>query len=195
MSCPQRLAINCAKPRFAKIRAKTTTRASRSLLNLMGCWTNGFVGATWLESAKEERQGFEGAAQGLLRCQAEPALQDGGIDAAEVHRHLQVAVDEIGEARVGPVQPRPDAWAGQEDRAGRAMVGPHRSVLGDPAAELAEDQHQDAVGQPRRLQVIEERPERRRELLQQRGVVRELVAVGVIASLLEVVDAQCPARP
>ena len=137
-----------------------------------------------------ETQGVEGTAQGLLRGQAEPALQDGGIDAAEVHRHLQVAVDQVGEARVGPVQPRPDAWAGQEDRPGRAVVGPHRAVLRDAAAELAEDQHQDPVGQPRRRQVIEERPERRRELLQQRGVARELVAVGVVAALLEVVDAR-----
>ena len=88
------------------------------------------------------------------------------------------------------MQPRPDARAGQEDRPGGAVVGPHRAVLLDPPAELAEDQHEDPVGQPRRRQVVEERLERRRELLQQRGVARELVAVGVVAALLEVIDAR-----
>ena len=90
----------------------------------------------------------------------------------------------------GPCSPGRTRRAGQEDRAGRPVVGPHRAVLRDAPAELAEDQHQDPVGQPRRRQVVEERPERRRELLQQRGVERELMAVGVIASLFEVVDAR-----
>ena len=144
----------------------------------------------WARQVRRSGRGSKATAQGLLRRQAEPIFQDGGIDAAEVHGHLQVAVDQVGEARVGPVQPRPDARAGQEDRPGRAVVGPHRAVLRDPAAELAEDHHQHAVGQPRRRQVVEERPERRRELLQQRGVARELMAVGVVATLLEVVDAR-----
>ncbi len=143
-----------------------------------------------LRLAIKQRQGVERPAKRLLRSQAQPALQDGGIDAAEVHRDLEVVIDQIGEARVDPEQPRPDMGAGQEDRAGRPVVGPLRSVLRNSPAELAEGQHQDSVSQPRRGQVVEERPERRRELLQQGGVVRELVRVGVIASLLEVIDAR-----
>ena len=96
----------------------------------------------------EERQRIEGPAQGFLRPQAEPPFQNGGVHAAEVHRHLQVAVGQVHEARVGPVQSRPHARAGQEHRPGGAVVGPFRTVLCDAAAELAEDQHEDAVGQP-----------------------------------------------
>jgi len=73
------------------------------------------------------------------------------------------------------------------------MVGPLRSVLGDAPAELAEDQYKDPVRQPRLVQVIEKRSERGREILQQWGVLGDVVAVGVIPVLLEVVNSRAQA--
>ena len=96
-------------------------------------------------SREKQRQGLEGAAQGFFRSQAQPILQDGRIDAAEVDRDSQVAVDQLGEARVGPEQPRPNARARREDRAGRSMVAPLRSVLGDAPAEFALERDQPRI--------------------------------------------------
>src|SRR5262249_45601003 len=64
-------------------------------------------------SAAEEGQALEGGAQGLPRGQAEPVLQDAGVDAAEVQADLQVALLPVEQAG-GPARP-----AGPEPRGGR----------------------------------------------------------------------------
>ena len=56
-----------------------------------------------------------------------------------------------------PWRPGLDPGAGQEDRAGGAVVGAGRAVLGHAATELAEGLDQDAIGQPRGRQVVQKR--------------------------------------
>ena len=73
---------------------------------------------------QEQGQRFEVPVQGRLCWQTEPVFKDGGIDAAEVQFHLQVAIGQVGEARVGAVQARPYSGAGQKHRPGSAVVGP-----------------------------------------------------------------------
>ena len=59
---------------------------------------------------------------------------------------LQVAVVEVVEAGVGADQSGLGDRSDEEHRRGRAVVGPARGILRDPAAELAEGQHGDPVG-------------------------------------------------
>ena len=99
-------------------------------------------------SAMDERQRLEASAQRFLRPQTEPSFQSGRVHAAEVHCHLEVAVGQVREAWVCPVHSRTDAWASQKYRPGRPVVSPHRTILCDTAAELAENKDEDAFGQP-----------------------------------------------
>src|SRR5262245_33660551 len=95
-------------------------------------------GPSGTQSAAEQRQLVEVAAGGGLARQPEPIFQDGGVDAAEVGRHLQVAVLQIEQLRRLADQPRLDAGAGQQYRPGGAVVGALRAVLLHPPPELAE---------------------------------------------------------
>ena len=94
---------------------------------------------------------------------------------------LQVAVVEIVETRVVAHQSRLGDRPDDEDRRGRAVIGPLRGVLLDPAAELAERQQRDAVALAGGGQVVVKRGDRIGELVQERRVRSELVGVGVEA--------------
>ena len=98
---------------------------------------------------------------------AQPAVEHGRVDAAEVDGVARIAVVEVGQVGVGAVQAGLDRTAQQEDRGRGAVVGAAAAVLAQAAAELGEDQDQHPVGFARFLQVVEERRERRPELAQQ----------------------------
>ena len=94
--------------------------------------------------------------KGGMGGNAEPVFEDRGVDPAEVDDRLEVAVVEVGQARIGADQAGLDPRTGEEYRARGAVVGPCRAILSYPAAELAEAEHQDAVGQLRVGEVVEE---------------------------------------
>jgi hypothetical protein len=71
-----------------------------------------------LVAAPERRNGVD----------PQPIPQRGRVDAAEIHRPLQVAVHQVGQAGWGPCEARPDAGPGQEHRARGAVVGPERAA-------------------------------------------------------------------
>ena len=127
---------------------------------------------------------------------AQPSVEHGRVDGAEVDRVVGVvAVVEVGEVRVWPVQARLDRPAQEEDGGRGAVVGPAAAVLAQATAELGEDQDQHPVGLARFLQVAEERRERSPQLAQQARVLLELAAVGVEAVEMGVVDRRSTARP
>jgi hypothetical protein len=100
-------------------------------------------GATGLE----DRQVFKWPTEYRLGRQAQPLVEERGVDASKGDRPLQVTVDELAQAgrradQAG-VEPRP----GKEDGAGRPMVGPQRPILGGAPAEFTEGQQDHAVGQ------------------------------------------------
>ena len=58
---------------------------------------------------------------------------------------LQIAVLQIGQARMIADQPGANFVAGQKDRCGRAVIGPFARVFGDAPTEFAERQNGDAI--------------------------------------------------
>ena len=70
----------------------------------------------------EERHAFEGSVQGSLGGESEPVFQDRRVNAAEVDRHFQIAVDQIGQARIRPDQSWLNVRASQKHRTGCAVV-------------------------------------------------------------------------
>ena len=73
-------------------------------------------------SGADQGQGFKRTAQRLAGGQAEPLVQEGGVDATEVHGHLEVAVLEVGQAGIGARETRLYLPASQEDRGRRAVI-------------------------------------------------------------------------
>ena len=118
---------------------------------------------------------------------AEPLVEHGRVDGAEVDGMTGVAVVEVGKIGVRPVQTRFHRPA-QEENGGRgAVVSAAAAVFAQPAAEFGEDQDQHPLRLARFLQVIEERPERCTQLAQQERVPLELAAVSVKAVQVSVV--------
>ncbi len=104
----------------------------------------------------EERQSLESLSQNPIGRQSEPLIEQGGVDAAEVDRPLQVAVDQLAESGRLTDETGPDLRPRDEYRARRAVIGAERTIFSGPPPEFAEGQQQDAVGLLRRRQVIQE---------------------------------------
>ena len=97
-----------------------------------------------------------------MRVDAEPLLEDRGVDGAEVGRRDQVAVavEAAGDAGELADLLAVDLRADQEPDPGRAVVGAGGGVLGGAAAELRPDLDQHAVGDPAGLEVALEGEQR-----------------------------------
>src|SRR5262245_1010591 len=117
--------------------------------------------------AAEQWQRLNVSAQSRLGGQGQPLLQYRGVDTAEVHRHLEVAVLQVQQLGRCADQPGPHAGTSEEDGPGGAVVGALRAVLLDAAAEFTEAQHRHPFGQASSRQVIQERLQGARQLAQQ----------------------------
>ena len=93
----------------------------------------------------------------MARVAAQPALEYRRVDGAEVDVELEVAVIEIGQRRVRPIDAALDFAAERKHRHRRAVVGPVRSVLLDAPAEFRERQRERAVGVSVRGEILIER--------------------------------------
>ncbi len=87
----------------------------------------------------------------------QPAVENCRIDPAEIDGVTGIAIVEIGEVRIGPMQAAPNARAGENDRRGGAVIRAKVGVLGQPAAKLGENQEQDTTRFTRGAEVSEER--------------------------------------
>src|SRR5262245_16334154 len=96
------------------------------------------------------------AAEDVLGVTAEPAVEKGRVDAAEVGVEDQVAVAELIQPRIFSVEPSLDLCARDDLARGRAVVGPSAGIFVDAAAEFAEDHHRDSVVKPQPAQVLVE---------------------------------------
>jgi hypothetical protein len=67
-------------------------------------------------------------------------IQDRSVNAAKISIEFQIAVIEIGQARIFPVQAGFDCAAEHKHRRSRAMIGPAICVLAHAPAEFAERQ-------------------------------------------------------
>jgi hypothetical protein len=97
---------------------------------------------------------FEVATEDRVRWEVEPAAEERRIDVEEVDRPFQVAAFEVAERGRRAEEAGVHPGTGEEDGAGRAVIGAERPVLSGPAAELAEGHQDDPVGQPRGGQVV-----------------------------------------
>ena len=136
--------------------------------------------------------GFERVAKDLGAGAAEPAVEESGVDPAEVGVVLQVAGVELvgGQAGVRADDAPLDGRAGHEEAGGCAVVGPFAAVLLDAAAEFREGHEHHAAGVPRALELGEEASDGVGDLLEQLLMPLELVGVGVEARLREVEEAR-----
>src|SRR6185436_4246942 len=98
-------------------------------------------------SGKRAKRG-ETALENRLRVVVPQPLPDRRrVDAAEIRRHLQISLVQIGEAGRTAVEAGLEAilFAEQEHRSGGAVVGAEAAVLFDAAAEFREHHHRDVV--------------------------------------------------
>src|SRR3954447_16116680 len=130
-------------------------------------------------------------AEDLVRGAAEPAVEQGGVDPAEVGVMLQVAGVELvgGQARVLADDASTHGRTRQEEAGGGAMVGPLAAVLLHAAAEFREGHQHHTPGMTRALQLGEEAGDRVGDLLEQLLMPLELVGMGVEAGDREIEDA------
>src|SRR5262249_36859982 len=142
----------------------------------------------------EDRKRSELRAKHTIARTAEPAVQERGIDPAEVDGVLRVAVGQVAQVGIGAVQPRLDPRSEQEHRGGGAVIGAAAGVLRKTTPELRKDQHQRPAGVSRLAQVVEEGPQRVAHLAEQIVVCPELIGVRVEAVELGVVEARAEPR-
>src|SRR5262245_50428185 len=81
---------------------------------------------------------LERAVEDHLAVAAQPLVEQGGVDAAEVGVIAQVARVEIGQARVLANQPALDRRPGDEQTRAGAVIGPLAAILVDTTAKLRE---------------------------------------------------------
>jgi hypothetical protein len=125
----------------------------------------------------------------LLRWDAEPILKYGGVHASEIQRHFQVAFSiEIEKAGRRSDEPTPHSRAGEEHRAGGAVVGALRTVLFDPPSEFTETKDGHAVVEPGVGEIVMKSAQGAGEMREKFGVPATLYAVRVVARLDGVVD-------
>src|SRR5689334_8634610 len=91
-----------------------------------------------LNSTPQESEGRELPAQCGLGIQAEPSVEQGGVDLTEVDAALEVALLQVGQTGIRAHHTGLDARSRQQDRPGGAVVGAGRALFGDTPAELAE---------------------------------------------------------
>ena len=139
-------------------------------------------------SALQHRKGLESLPQDRFRRQSQPPVEQRGVDAAEVDRPFQVAVDQLAEPGRFADQAGLGLRAGEEDRPRRPVIRAERSVLGGAPAELAEGQEQHAIGQPGGGQVVQEGADGPREVAEQLRLGRQLQRVRIVAGLDRVID-------
>src|SRR2546421_5168092 len=118
--------------------------------------------ATFLkECSGQELNWREGFTKNWSAWHAEPVLQDGGVEAAEVGGKFQVTLAiKIGEAGVGAEQAGFDSSAGEEQWGSGAVVGALAGVLVQPPAELAESHQHRPLPVALLVQVAHERADR-----------------------------------
>ena len=107
-------------------------------------------------SALQHRKGLESLPQDRFRRHSQPPVEQRGVDAAEVDRPFQVAIDQLAEPGRFADQAGLGLRAGEEDRPRRPVIRAKRSVLGGAPAEFAEGQEQHAIGQLGGGQVVQE---------------------------------------
>ena len=126
---------------------------------------------------------WEWFSQNAFGGASEPLAQHAGVDGAEVGRVDQVAIAELVEPRVRSDQSGLDLRAEDEETRGRPVVGSLACVLIDSPAELAKDEHGDAVGKAALGKVCLKRTERFGEGSEQVRVRVGLGGVGVVPIL------------
>ena len=119
----------------------------------------------------------------FLEASPSQSSRTGRINAAEVDRHFQIAVDQIGQARIRADQSWTEFRASQKNRAGCAVVCAGAPVLGDAPSEFAEGHHEHAIEQPRCGQVGVKRLEGAGEFIEELEVRSRLCPVRVISGL------------
>jgi len=130
----------------------------------------------------------EAAAEDRLGGSRQPFVQQGGVDAAVVGVHAQVAVVEVGQAGVVAVDAAFDPASGEEHDAGGAVVCPGGAVFFDTPTELGEGHGHDIVGPALKREIVVERRDTVRQVAEQVGVLAGLVGVGVETAEADIVD-------
>src|SRR5579884_3696260 len=121
---------------------------------------------------------------------AQPALEHGRVDRAEIRREGEIAHVQLVEVGVRSVNAAFDSAADQEDRGRFAVVGPAARVLRHAAAELAERHRQHARVVAVRGEIGVERLHRVREVGEEPVLRRFLRSVRVERAVLHVDDAR-----
>ena len=132
-----------------------------------------------VQNRLDEPEVFVAGAEDGLAVGAEPAVNQGGVDGAEVGGEAQVARVQVGQAGVLAVEAALDRLADDEHLGGGAVVGAAARVLVDAPPELGEADRDHLVGLAHLVQVALEGGEAVRKLGQELDVTPGLVGVRV----------------
>ena len=128
------------------------------------------------------------------RIDAEPAVEQRGIDLPKIDCHLEIALIEIGQRGVQADEAGADVWPGEKNRRCGAVVSAGGAVFFYAAAEFAECENDDAVVELGGFEVVQECFERVGQFVQELRMLESLRGMRVVAGLRDVIDARAAAE-